>query len=75
MRYMLATLLAVGLSLTPAAPAALAQSPGQGCYDNGVAHSCTSPAPLNMDAGSGPGTVAGPDTPIQAPPFYGGDRN
>jgi len=55
------------------------------CYMDGVAYSCTQPAPMTMPTPSGSGGgVAGGNTvcPVIGPcydpqhsPFYGGDRN
>ncbi len=58
---------------------------GSVCYMDGVAYSCTQPAPMTLPTPSGPGGgVAGGSTvcPVIGPcyepqyrPFYGGDRN
>lgn len=67
MRYALAMLLALGIGITAAAPAALA-SPGLGtigpaCYRNGVAYSCVPPfAPVTLDTRPSGRIVAGSTT-------------
>ena len=56
-------------------------TPGAGggtvCYMDGVAYSCTQPAPMTLPTPSGSGGVAGGSTvnELQHNPFYGGDRN
>jgi hypothetical protein len=99
MRYALTIVLALGIGVTGALPAALAGditpgpnstftnqygnqvvpvTPGAGggtvCYMDGVAYSCIQPARVAFPDSS-TGTVAGPTTPGQPSPFYGGDRN
>ena len=46
MRYMLAALLALGIGIAAAVPAALAESnAAHTCYENGVASDCVTNAP------------------------------
>ena len=67
MRYVLAALLALGIGVMGAVPAALAD--GEGCYSNGVAHDCVPPSPAYMGTGSDSTTVAGPATPAPSAPY------
>jgi hypothetical protein len=50
---------------------------GGACYMDGVAYSCTMPAPVYMPTPSDSSGVAGGSTMTvqQYNPFYGGDRN
>ena len=61
MRYALAALLAVGIGITAAIPAALAgdSGPGRACYKDGVAFSCTLPAPVYLGTGPSMDLVPG----------------
>jgi hypothetical protein len=67
MRYMFAALLALGIGITAAVPTALAD--GQGCYKEGVAQDCVSPAPVYLGTGSDSATVAGPAAPAPSGPY------
>jgi hypothetical protein len=61
MRYALAVLLALGIGIPTAIPAALAENnPGQGCHKDGVVYSCTRPARLYLGTGSSQDKVPGP---------------
>ena len=56
----------------------VAEADGCWSYKDGVAYSCTLPAPMTMPTPSGSGSgVAGGSTVTeqQYNPFYGGDRN
>ncbi|GEM_PF-6727392 len=60
MRYALGMLLALGIGVTTAVPAALAQSPAPGCYRDGVAVNCVQPAPVILQPNtSNSGSLAG----------------
>ena len=64
-----------GNQVVPLTPGATG---GTVCYMDGVAYSCTQPAPMTMPTPSGSGSgVAGGSTMSdqQYNPFYGGDRN
>jgi hypothetical protein len=60
MRYALAVLLALGIGVTAAVPAALAQAPATDCYRDGVAFSCVQPTPVTLQPStSNSGSLAG----------------
>ena len=60
MRYALAALLAFGIGITAAIPAALAENnSGRGCYKDGVAFNRTLPAPVYLGTGPSMGLVPG----------------
>jgi hypothetical protein len=67
MRYLFAALLALGIGITAAVPAALAD--GQGCYKDGVAYDCATPTPVYLGTGSDSATVAGPAAPAPSGPY------
>ncbi len=61
MRYTLSVLLALGIAIATAVPAALAENnSGRGCYKDGVVSSCTPPAPVYLRTGSTQETVQAP---------------
>jgi hypothetical protein len=55
-RYVVATVLVLGIGVMGVVPAALAD--GEGCYSNGVAHDCVQPSPVNIGTDSD-STLAG----------------
>ena len=65
MRYLLTSLLALGIGITAAVPAAFAANNADpACYQNGVASSCTQPAPVTLYPVSSPGTISGAPAPV-----------
>jgi len=61
----------------PVVPLTPGATGGTVCYMDGVAYSCTQPAPMTMPTPSGSGGVAGgsPMSDQQYNQFWGGDRN
>jgi hypothetical protein len=67
MQYVIAALLALGIGVMGAVPAALAD--GEGCYSNGVAHDCVPPSPVNLGTGSESTALAGSTTSAPSGPY------